>query len=171
MSRVVLESAEKELLRHLKLGKNIRSTNGANRVRVLVLAALANPAIQKLCQKYKVGTGELCTACTEILAALRVPSASAGLGAALLGDPAEMEKFLAEIHRAAHGQPRLRRHLAIIACAKRRAALLAAPSPAETRPEITRAHLLNSSIMDKLPLVLLCTAVVVAAILAAVYLL
>ncbi|MEI6070708.1 MAG: hypothetical protein WCS31_02865 [Verrucomicrobiae bacterium] len=171
MSRVVLESAEKELLRHLKLGKNVRSTNGTNRVRALVLAALANPAVQKLCQKYKVGTGELCTACTEILDAMPEPAESAGLGTAFLGDPVQMEKFLAEIHRAAHGQPRLRRHLAIVACAKRHAALLAAPSPAETRPEITRAHLLNSSIMGKLPLVLLCTAVVVAAILAAVYLL
>ena len=140
-------------------------------MRGLVLAALTNPAVQKLCQKYKVGTGELCAACTEILDAMPGPTASAGLGTAFLGDPVQLEKFLKELHRAVHGQPRLRRHLAIVACAKRHAALLAAPAPVKTRPEITRAHLLNSSIAGKLPVVLIVTAVVVAAILAAIYLL
>ncbi|MEI6278123.1 MAG: hypothetical protein WCQ16_01915 [Verrucomicrobiae bacterium] len=170
MSRVVLESAEKELLRHLKLGKDVRSPNGTNRVRGLVLAALAIPATQRLCREYKVGTAELCTACTEIIAAMPGPTPTISLGTALLCNPAQLEKFLQAIHRAAHGQTPLQRHLAIVACAKRMAAQLAATEK-EISPEITRAKLLKSSIKSKLPVVLLCTAVIVLGILLAVYLL
>lgn len=169
MRYTALESAEKELLRHLRLGKSVRSPNGANRVRSLILAALASPAAQRLCRTYMVGPGDLCTACTEIIDATPGPLTSLSAITAVFNDPAQLETFLKEIQHATHGQTPLQRRLAVIACAKHRAAHLG--TGAKFRPATTRGHLLKSSLQTKLPIVLLCAVLIVVAILLAVYLL
>jgi len=169
VSQAALESAEKELLRHLRLGKSIRSKNGANRVRGFVLAALANPATQRLCRTYKIRTDELCTVCTEIIAATPEPVSSLPATTSLFDDPAQLEKFLKEVYHVTHGQTPLRRRNAIVSCAKRRAAQRAAAE--KTLRKIPRSLLLKASIKTQLPLILICAAVIVAGILLAIFLL
>jgi hypothetical protein len=116
-----------------------------------------------------VGPGDLCTACTEIIDATPGPLTSLSAITAVFNDPAQLETFLKEIQHATHGQTPLQRRLAVIACAKHRAAHLAA-SP-KFRQETTRSNLLKSSLQTKLPIVLLCAVLIVVAILLAVYLL
>jgi len=84
-------------------------------------------------------------------------------------DPAQLEKFLKEVHHATHGQPPLRRRNAILSCAKRRAAQRAAAE--KTLRKIPRSLLLKASIKTQLPLTLICAAVIVAGILLAIFLL
>lgn len=169
MIRHALESAGKELSRHLKLGKSVRSPNGANRVREFVRAALADSATRRLCSEHGLKTGDLCLACAELIDAL--PDDLLPQVTELFCNSVRTEEFLGELHRATESQTDLQRRMAIIACAKRRAAAMDADAPKEAGEVATRRRMLDASIASKLPIILLCAAVIVAGILMAVYLL
>ena len=167
-----VDSAERELLRHLVQGRGVRSKNGENRLRDLVLAAQRSPSVQRLCRRYRIGTSDLCIAFTEMLDVAPRPlniGTAPRLGPAIiLTDQALLETFLREAHRVTHGQTPLQRRLGLVDCGKRHGAGLLASEPKPT-PEITRSRLLKTSIKSKLPVFLLCVTVAIIGILIAAY--
>ncbi|TSA31167.1 MAG: hypothetical protein D4R65_11790 [Verrucomicrobiaceae bacterium] len=142
-------------------------------MRHLVHAALMSPANQRMCRQYGVTARELALAYTEIVAAMKQPFVSGRktqlAPTSMFSKPEELEEFLKEIHRSAHGQTALQRHLAIVECARRRALLFADAAPKES-VEITRTNLLKASLASNMPILLVGVIIVVAGVLIAVYL-
>jgi len=126
-----------------------------------------------MCRQYGVSVRELALAYTEIVATMRQPFVSGHktqlVPTAMFTRPGELEEFLREIHRVAHGQTALQRHLAIINCARRRALTLAGTS-SEKNAERTKTKLLKTSIEAKMPVIFICMILVAAGTLLAVYL-
>ncbi len=126
-----------------------------------------------MCRQYGVSARELSLVYTEILTAMRQPFVSGYktqlAPTSMLIKPEEMEELLKEIHRVAHGQTALQRHLGIVECARRRALILAGAS-SEKNVEITRTKLLKASIEANMSVILICMIIVVAGTLLAVYL-
>ncbi|MFZ4776024.1 MAG: hypothetical protein ACOYM3_11700 [Terrimicrobiaceae bacterium] len=174
MRRICLSATQNELLRHIRLGKSIRSTEGANQVRNFILAAQARPSIKRLCLAYHLSFTEVCTVCTEILAEAPAPDPSEENGApaatAVFCDPLQLEGLLKKIHYATHGQTDIQRRLAIVACAKSHAAQIAAPV-SRSPLHHTRSNLLKLSIRSKLPVVMICAGIIILGVLIAAYLL
>ena len=174
MNSTATKSAQKELLRYLRLGKNIRSHNGANHVRNFILETQANPVIHRLCRTYRIKVADLCLACTEILEATLASAPSEGnenLASALLfSDPLRLEGFLKKLRHATHGQVPIQRRLAIIDCAKACADQMTVAAPDQSL-SVTRSNLLKKSIFNNLMLMMLIAGLVVAGILIALFLL
>jgi hypothetical protein len=174
VSRIGQKTAEKQILRHLRLGKSVRSPSGLGLVRNFILATQATPAIHALCRKYGVNVNELCVACTEILAdnpELPPPGGDEVLKPTLLfSDPAKLEEFLVKVHRAARGQTTIQRRLAILTCAKSLAAQMAAQSP-PPGSAASRSNLLKTSIYNKLLVLMLIAGILIAGLMIAAYLL
>ncbi len=174
VSSIESKPARKELQRYLRLGKSIRSRNGANHVRNFILESNADPAVHRLCRGYHLNISDLCLACTEMLDdqtdALR-PGDKDPLAVILLfSDPLRLEGFLKKLQAAVNGQALIQRRLVIITCAKNHAAQLVAPAQ-PTRKPATRTNLLKISIFNKLLLMLLIAGLIIAGILIAVFLL
>lgn len=174
MSRLSIHAVRKELLRHVREHKSFRSPEGENRIGNFVLAAQAAPAIQKLCLSYGISFKELCSACTEVFEVVPWPPASGTEGEwsamNVFCDAVQLEVLLKKIHRATHGQAQIQRRLAIVASSRKHAAQLATPA---ARPQIahTRSNQLKLSIRHKLPVIMICTGIIILGILLAAYLL
>ena len=168
------KSARKELLRYLRLGKSVRSRNGANHVRNFILEIHAEPAIHRLCRTHHIRVADLCLACTEILDAKPDPGGADGsenpASLLLFSDPPRLEGFLSKLHAAAHGHALIQHRLAIIACAKAYADQMGTPIP-DQRPTVSRSNLLEKSIFNNLMLMALIAGLVITGILIAVFLL
>jgi|GEM_PF-3564162 len=168
------KSAQRELLRYLRLGKSIRSHNGANHVRNFILETQADPVIHRLCRAHQIKVADLCLACTEILEERRASAPSeenpSRASTLLFSDPLRLEGFLKNLRQATHGQAAIQRRLAIIACAKDHAARMGAAPPAQ-RPAGTRSNLLQKSIFNNLMLMMLVAGLVLIGMLLAVFLL
>lgn len=166
--------AQKELLRYLRLGKSVRSRNGANHVRNFILEAQLDPVIHRLFRTYGMRVVDICLACTEVLDPppdSPHPDASDDLASMLLfSDPVRIEAFLRKLHQATHGQTAIQRRLAIIACAKAHAGQAGAPVT-DQRPPATRSNLLKTSIFNNLLLLMLIAGLVIAGLLVAIFLL
>ena len=158
----------------MRLGKSVRSRNGANHVRNFILETQAEAVIHRLCRSYGIRGVDLCLACTEILDRKPDPARSDGaddLASMLVfSDPLRLEAFLRKLHQATHGQASIQRHLAIVACAKAHADQLGAPLT-EQRPTTTRSNLLKKSILNNLLVMMLVAGLVVIGILIALFLL
>ena len=168
------KSARKELLRFLRLGKSVRSRNGANHVRNFILEIHAEPVIHRLCHTYHIRVADLCLACAEILDAKPDP---AGAGASenpssllLFSDPLRLEGFLKKLRAATHGHALIQHRLAIISCARAHADEMDTPVP-DQRPPTSRSNLLKKSIFNNLMLMALIAGLVIAGILITVFLL
>ena len=174
MSGPESKSARKELLRFLRLGKSIRSRNGANHVRNFILETHAEPAIHRLCRTYHIRVADLCLACTEILDAKPDPAGTDGSenpdSLLLFTDPLRLEGFLRKLHAATHGHALIQHRLAIVACAKACADQMDTPVP-DQRPPVSRSNLLKKSIINHLMLMALIVTLVIAGILITVFLL
>ena len=174
MNSTATKSAQKELLRYLRLGKNIRSHNGANHVRNFILETQADPVIHRLCRTYRIKVADLCLACTEILVGKQPSAPSEGdenLASTLLfSDPLRLEGFLKKLRQATHGQAPIQHRLAIIDCAKAYADQMSAETPAQSLA-VTRSNLLKKSIFNNLMLMMLIAGLVIAGILIALFLL
>ena len=172
MRRICLSSSQNELLRHIRLGRSVRSAEGANQVRNFILAAQALPSIQRLCLAYHLSFSELCSACTEILAGAQAPDAFVESGTpdatGVFCDPVQLEVLLKKIHYATHGQTDIQRRLAIVACAKSHAARIAVPV-ARSPLHHTRSNLLKLSIRSKLPVLMICAGIILLGVLIAAY--
>lgn len=173
MSRIGQKTAERQIVRHLRLGKSVRSPSGLGLVRNFILATQARPAAHALCRRYGVSVNELCVACTEILAENpELPSPDKDevpKPMLIFSDPAKLEEFLIKVHRAARGQTTIQRRLAILACAKSLAAQMASQAP--TPSAVSRSNLLKTSIYNKLLVLMLITGILIAGLLIAAYLL
>lgn len=174
MSSIELKSAQKELLRYLRLGKGVRSRQGANLVRNFILEAQADATIHRLCRSHEITVSELCLAGAEILDSKSDPwraDERDHLSYTLqFTDPVRFEVLLRKLQRATHGQALIQRRLLVIECAKNHAGQMAAPVSGPHQPA-TRTNLLKVSIFNKLLLLLLVTALVVGGILLAILLL
>lgn len=168
------KSARKELLRYLRLGKSVRSRQGANLVRNFILETQADAAIHRLCRSYQINVSELCLAGTEILDSkpdpFREDKRDHLVYALQFSDPLRLEVLLKKLQRATHGQALIQRRLVIIECAKSHAEQMAAPVPGPRKPA-TRSNLLKISIFNKLLLMALIAVLVIAGILLAILLL
>ncbi len=172
MSRLSLTATRKELLRHLREHNSFRSPEGENRIGNFILAAQAAPSIRRLCLTYAISFKELCSACTEILEIMPLPTEAEGEWNAMnvFCDAAQLEVLLKKIHLATHGQTDIQRRLAIVASARKHAAQLAVPA-AKPQPTHTRSNQLKLSIRHKLPVIMICTGIIILGILLAAYLL
>jgi len=166
--------AQKELLRYLRLGKSVRSRNGANHVRNFILEAQLDPVIHRLFRTYGMRVVDICLACTEILDTppdFPRPAVSEDPDLVLLfSDPVRLEAFLRKLHQATHGQTAIQRRLAIIACAKAHADQQGAPVT-DQRPPATRSNLLKTSIFNNLLMVMLIAGLVIAGIVIVLFML
>lgn len=174
MNSIEPKSAQKELLRYLRLGKSIRSRNGANHVRNFILETQADPVIHRLCRTYQIKVADLCLACTEILGEKQASARSEGneyLASTLLfSDPLRLEGFLKKLRQATHGQAAIQHRLAIVACATAHADQMGAAAQ-DQRLADTRSNLLKKSIFNNLMLMMLIAGLVIAGILIALFLL
>lgn len=167
-----LETARKEILRHLQLGKSIRSPGGETLVRNFIAATQLSTTHRQLLKNSGLTTGELCTAFAEVVSGMPDPLLRDAddnlLWSALFGDPEQLADFLTELRRVTHAQALLHRQAAITACARKQALLL--PKRGFTREETpTRSVLMENSIQKKLPVLAVCTAIIIIGILLAVY--
>lgn len=167
MSRIVLESAQKNLQRHLRLGKSIRSPGGTNQVKSLILAAQANPAIARLCRSYRFNVRDLSAACVEIIAekpdGIVSGTKKETLPTSVFFNPVQLEKFLQELHIATNGKPPIQRHLAIVACAKKQAARMESPAAGRRKHGNPPGHR-RPAVDIKIPLALICAAIILIGI-------
>lgn len=173
MSSNESKSAQKELLRYLRFGKSVRSRNGANLVRNFILATHADPVIHRLCRTYQMSVSDLCIACTEILDeksdSFRSEENEIPLPILQFRDPLRLDGFLRKLQRATHGQAMIQRRLAIMACARSHAEQIGAQAP-EQHLVVTRSNLLKKSIFNNLLLMLLIAGLIIAGILAVLFL-
>ncbi len=174
MNSIAPKSAQKELLRYLRLGKSIRSHNGASHVRNFILETQADPVIHRLCRTYRIKVADLCLACTEILEGKQATAPSeenpALARTLLFSDPLRLEGFLKKLRHATHGQVPIQHRLAIIDCAKAYADQMTAAAPGQSLA-VTRSNLLKNSIFNNLMLMMLIAGLVIAGILIALFLL
>ena len=168
MSRIEPISARKELLRYLRLGKSIRLRGGESHVRNFILETQSDPAIRRLCLAYQLNVSDLTLACKEVLAErpdlIRPDEIQDPLPIRLFTEPGELEGFLDKLHRATHGQTEIHRPLAIVTCAKLRAAQMAG-RVSRPRPVATRSNLLKKSLFNNLFLMLLVAVLILVGIL------
>lgn len=171
VSRLVLESAQKNLQRHLRLGKSIRSPGGTNQVKSLILATQANPAIARLCRDYRFNIRELSTACVEIIAEKpdRIISGEQKdlLPTSIFCDPAKLEGFLKDLQLATKGKPPVQRHKAIVDCAKKQAVQMRFLPPKQSGRR-RRSDQRAPSVDLKIPIVLLFATLLLVGILIAI---
>ena len=162
-------SAQKELLRYLRLGKSVRSRNGANLVRNFILATHADPIIHRLCRTYHISVNDLCQACTEILdvkaASFRSEGNENPAALLLFRDPLRLDGFLKKLHHATHALVAVHRRLGIEACARSHADQMDAPAPEQGLPG-TRSNLLKKSIFNNLLLMILVGGLIIFGIVA-----
>ena len=174
MSSPESKPARKELLRYLRLGKDVRSRNGANYVRNFILESHADPVVHRLCRSYHLNVSDLCVACTEMLAdpheSQRSNASDPAAAILLFSDPLRLEGFLRKLQAATNGQALIQRRLAIITCAKKHAEQMVQPASPVRRPP-SRTNLLKTSIFNKLLLMFLIAGLIIAGILIAVFLL
>lgn len=174
MNSIEPKPAQKELLRFLRLGKSIRSRNGANHVQNFILEAQSDPVIHRLFRSYGMRVVDICLACTEILDRAPDPTRSGGnedrVSMLLFVDPLRLEAFLRKLHQATHGQTSIQRRLGIIECAKAHADRRDDPDT-DQRPTVTRSNLLKKSIFNNLLLMMVIAGLVITGILIALFLL
>lgn len=165
--------AQKELLRYLRLGKSVRSRIGANLVRNFILAVHGDPAVHRLCRTYQLSVSDLCSACSETLEVradfFRAEDMEMPCPLLQFTDTARLEVLLKKLHQAAHGQAMIQHRLAVAACARAHAEQLALQMPEQHHAD-TRSNLLKKSIFNNLLLMLLIAGLVIAGILAVIFL-
>lgn len=174
MSISSIESAERNLLRHMQQGRSLRTPNASNSARNLATAAMGAPEIGRLCREHRVTCGELAAAYLEILAAMSAPILPAPppllAPTRLITSTDQLAPFLRDLQRDTLGLTPLQRRLAMVERAKKQAKILE-DEPPRPPAEITRSFLMKSSIQSKLPLLALIVAIIVAGIALAAYLL
>ncbi|MDX2080616.1 MAG: hypothetical protein SFU53_07515 [Terrimicrobiaceae bacterium] len=163
MLELPFKDAENELERHLRLGRDVRSTAGSSRIRDVVTAKLAIPANQRICREFKLTAGELSLAFTELIALeseKKRPGSESGLWRRILDDPNLFRTALQELHRVTHGQAQLHRRAAILNWAKRRAE--ATPVRQVRRRRTSKPEQFKNSISSFLPGFMIVIALMVA---------
>ena len=120
-----------------------------------------------------MSVSDLCIACTEILDAkadsFRSEESEIPSPILQFSDPLRMDGFLKKLHQATHGQAMIQRRLAIVACARSHAEQISAQAP-EQHFAVTRSNLLKKSIFNNLLLMLLIAGLIIAGILAVLFL-
>jgi len=171
--RIEPNSARKELLRYLRLGKSVRLRGGENLVRNFILEAQADPAIRRLCLAYHLNVSDLSLACSEILAEgadLILPEDNHNPSPLqLFSNPRQLEEFLKKLQRATYGQTVIQRSLAIVACAKLQAAQMA-NRISEPQRMVTRSHLLKISLLNNIFVMMLVAGLILVGALIAIFL-